>query len=154
VPIPLLLLPLIIAAAAAPSNRRGRRHPDRADHPSPRWASIKDTAAYIGVTTRAIRLMVADGRLTQYALSPRIVRLNLDEVDKALISGQRGPRPQPPHLRRGRRSGEGEKRCSRCGEMKPADYFGPDRRASDGLRSCCRQCETDDACRRHQERSR
>jgi hypothetical protein len=33
--------------------------------------------------------------------------------------------------------------------VKPADDYGPDTRASDGLRSCCRACETEDACQRY-----
>jgi hypothetical protein len=51
-----------------------------------------------------------------------------------------------------RRGPDDDKRCSRRGAMKPADYFGPDERASDGLRSSCRGCETEDACRRYREK--
>ena len=81
---PLLLLLSLIASATAPSNRHARRHPDQANISVRRWASVKDTAAHLGVTTRAIRLMVADGRLTQYNLGPRLVRFDLTEVDAAM----------------------------------------------------------------------
>ncbi len=33
------------------------------------------------------------------------------------------------------------KRCSKCGEEKPASEFGPERRNRDGLSSRCRQCD-------------
>jgi excisionase family DNA binding protein len=82
-PIPLLLW--LIATAVAPSNRRGHRHPNPDENSARRWASVKDTAAYIGVTTRTMRQMVADGRLTQYRLGPRIVRFDLNEVDAAMV---------------------------------------------------------------------
>lgn len=48
-----------------------------------RWASYKQTAAYLGVNVRTLRVMVDDGRLTQYSLGPRVVRFDLDEVDAA-----------------------------------------------------------------------
>jgi len=49
-----------------------------------RWASYRQTALYLGVTDRTVREMVADGRLTQYSLGPRIVRFDLNEVDAAM----------------------------------------------------------------------
>jgi len=89
VPTPLLLL-WLIATAVAPSNRADRRR---------RWASVKDTAAYLGVTPRTIRLMVADGRLVQHHLGARITRFDLDAIDAALIASTSEPAPQPPQLR-------------------------------------------------------
>ena len=74
---PLLLFLSLIAAASAGSNRRGRR-----------WTNVKDTAAYLGVTPRGLRLMVADGRLTQYTLGKAVVRFDLDEVDAAMTPTQ------------------------------------------------------------------
>jgi len=49
-----------------------------------RWASISDTAEHLGVTERTVRQMITDGRLTGYRLSPKFIRLDLDEVDAAL----------------------------------------------------------------------
>jgi excisionase family DNA binding protein len=131
------------------------------DLPGCRWATTKETAEYLGVTTRTLALMVADGRLRKYYLGSRIIRFDLNQVDAALIGGGLGgpaPNPATVNLRRGGRDGRGpmpdnRKRCSRCGEVKPVDYYGPDRRARDGLRSCCRECESADACARYQERT-
>jgi excisionase family DNA binding protein len=75
----------LIATAVAPSNRRGRRHPDE-DLPR-RWATIKQTAEHLGVTTRTVRQMTADGRLVRYTLGARVIRYDLREVDAALVAG-------------------------------------------------------------------
>lgn len=67
-----------ITAPPTSSNRRQRQHPD----PAPRrWGSIHDVAMYLGVTTRTVRQMVADGRLTGYRNGGRLVRIDLNEVD-------------------------------------------------------------------------
>ena len=50
-----------------------------------RWASINDIAEHLDVTERTVRQMIADGRLTGYRLSPKFIRLDLDEVDAALM---------------------------------------------------------------------
>ena len=67
-------------------NRAARRHPEKAQEQAlrRRWASINDTADYLKVTERTVRQMIADGRLTGYRLSPKFIRLDLDEVDAAL----------------------------------------------------------------------
>jgi excisionase family DNA binding protein len=52
--------------------------------PARRWASINESAAYLDVTTRTIRVMIADGRLRAYRSGRRIVRLDLNEVDAAM----------------------------------------------------------------------
>lgn len=75
---PLVLLLPLMAAATAPS-RAGRR-----------WANVTQTAEYLGVTTRTVRLMVADRRLTQYnGFGSRCPRFDLDEVDAALAATQK-----------------------------------------------------------------
>lgn len=51
---------------------------------SRRWASIQETAAYLNVTTRTVRQMIADGRLCGYRNGGRLVRLDLNEVDAAM----------------------------------------------------------------------
>ncbi len=48
-----------------------------------RWATKRECAAHLKVTIRTVEHMVADGRLTQYNLGPRIARFDLDEVDAA-----------------------------------------------------------------------
>jgi excisionase family DNA binding protein len=52
-----------------------------------RYATIRETAAHIRVGERTVRLMIEDGRLRAYRLGPRIVRLDLNEVDAAMESG-------------------------------------------------------------------
>lgn len=46
--------------------------------------SIAHAAEYLGVTTRTIRQMIADGRLRAYRSGHRLVRLRLDEIDAAM----------------------------------------------------------------------
>jgi excisionase family DNA binding protein len=48
------------------------------------FVSIADAAEYLGVTTRTIRQMIADGRLRGYRSGSRLVRLRLDEIDAAI----------------------------------------------------------------------
>ena len=68
-------------------NMRGtnRKNPDR-NYVNRRreWASIQETAEYIGVTERTVRQMIADGRLNGYRNGKRLVRLDLVEVDAAM----------------------------------------------------------------------
>ena len=52
--------------------------------PKRRWASITDTAEHLGVAERTVRQMIADDRLTGRQLSPKFIRLDLDEVDAAM----------------------------------------------------------------------
>jgi excisionase family DNA binding protein len=46
-----------------------------------RWATINDAAHYLGVNPRTIRKMAATGRLTLYRNGPRLIRVDLNEVD-------------------------------------------------------------------------
>jgi excisionase family DNA binding protein len=69
--------------AAVAANRRGRRHPD-AQPAGHRWATIPETAAYLRITTRTVRDMIASGRLTGYRNGTRLVRVDLDEVDSIM----------------------------------------------------------------------
>lgn len=48
------------------------------------YLSIRETADYLGVTTRCVRQMIADGRLTGYRLGARLVRLRRHEIDAAM----------------------------------------------------------------------
>ena len=52
-----------------------------------RYVSVNDAAAYLGVTDRTIRLMLADGRLTAFrGLGSRVTRVDLNEVDRVMES--------------------------------------------------------------------
>jgi len=48
------------------------------------FITIQQAADYLGVNTRTVRYMVADGRLTAYSLGPRVIRLRKSDVDAAL----------------------------------------------------------------------
>ncbi|MCV7176160.1 excisionase family DNA-binding protein [Mycolicibacterium sphagni] len=65
-----------------PSNRRERRHPETGRR---RWATLEQSAGYLGVTSRTIRQMIADGRLTGYRNGSRIIRVDLNEIDDKLM---------------------------------------------------------------------
>jgi excisionase family DNA binding protein len=49
-----------------------------------RYISQAEAAAYLGVTPRTIRQMIADGRLRAYRSGARLVRLRVDEIDSAM----------------------------------------------------------------------
>lgn len=48
------------------------------------YVSISDAAEYLGVTTRTIRQMIADGRLRGYRSGSRLVRLRINEIDNSM----------------------------------------------------------------------
>jgi excisionase family DNA binding protein len=49
----------------------------------PRWASINETSAYLGISRHTLRRMVAAKELTEHRLG-RLIRFDLNEVDRAL----------------------------------------------------------------------
>ena len=49
-----------------------------------RYGTLSQAAEYLGVTTRTIRQMIADGRLTGYRSGTRLVRVDLNEIDAAM----------------------------------------------------------------------
>ena len=57
-------------------------------HPRPqvprRLAPLNDAAEYTGVHPRTLRRRIADGSLTGYRMGPRIIRVDLNEVDALL----------------------------------------------------------------------
>jgi len=52
--------------------------------PSRNLASIADAAAYARVHPRTIRRAIAAGRLTGYRMGPRLIRVDLNELDAML----------------------------------------------------------------------
>lgn len=50
-----------------------------------RFVTPAEAAEYLGVTPRTIRQMISDGRLTGYRSGTRLVRLDLNEVDAAMV---------------------------------------------------------------------
>lgn len=49
-----------------------------------RLGSISTAANYAGVSTRTIRRRIADGSLTGYRLGKRLIRVDLNELDRIL----------------------------------------------------------------------
>lgn len=58
--------------------------PNRAERRARRYAKLSEAAEYLGVTTRTVRQMIADGRLTGYRSGKRLVRVDLNELDDAM----------------------------------------------------------------------
>ena len=52
--------------------------------PKRRWVTQSFVANHLRVTTRTVRDMTTDGRLTAYRLNQKFVRYDLNEVDAAL----------------------------------------------------------------------
>lgn len=46
-----------------------------------RWASITLGAEYIGVSEKTLRRMIAAGQVTGYRVGPRLLRVDLNELD-------------------------------------------------------------------------
>lgn len=55
------------------------QHPQR-----PRWTSIDEAAAYAAVNPRTIRRYIARGFLTGARFGPRLIRVDLNELDAML----------------------------------------------------------------------
>jgi excisionase family DNA binding protein len=53
--------------------------------PNRRLASISSGAAYATVHPKTIRRWIAEGRLTGYRVGPRLIRVDLNEIDGALV---------------------------------------------------------------------
>jgi excisionase family DNA binding protein len=52
--------------------------------PSRRLESLANAADYAGVTTRTMRRYIASGRLVGYRVGPRLIRIDLDELEAML----------------------------------------------------------------------
>jgi excisionase family DNA binding protein len=50
-----------------------------------RFVRIADAAIHLDVTERTIRAMIADGRLRAYRSGKRLIRLDLNEIDAAMV---------------------------------------------------------------------
>lgn len=54
--------------------------------PEPRrWRGIQATADYLGTSDKTIRQMIADGRINAYRAGPRLIRIDLNEVDQVTL---------------------------------------------------------------------
>ena len=57
-----------------------------------RLVSLNEAALYYGCSPRTIRRMVAAGQVAGYRITPRLLRVDLDELDR---SGERIPSAMP-----------------------------------------------------------
>ena len=46
-----------------------------------RWINQREAAEYLGITDRTLRRMIADGRLPAYRLGPRLLRIDVGDLD-------------------------------------------------------------------------
>ena len=58
--------------------RSSRRKPGR------RLAGTAEAAEYAGLCTRTIYRCIADGRLTGYRIGPKLIKVDLDELDRII----------------------------------------------------------------------
>ena len=49
-----------------------------------RLESLPRGAEYLGVSTKTMRRYIADGRITGYRAGPRLIRIDLNELDAML----------------------------------------------------------------------
>jgi excisionase family DNA binding protein len=61
--------------------------PPHEGRPAHQLASVDEVAAYAQVHPKTVRRWLADGLLTRYNAGPRLIRLDLDEVDTMLRGG-------------------------------------------------------------------
>jgi excisionase family DNA binding protein len=61
-----------------------RTRPTPQDHLKRRLAPIAEAADYIGANPRTIRRYIAAGRLTGYRVGPRLIRVDLVELEAML----------------------------------------------------------------------
>ncbi len=52
---------------------------------SRRLVSLNDGATYVGVHARTLRRYVAAGRITAYRVGPRLIKVDLAELDAQLL---------------------------------------------------------------------
>jgi excisionase family DNA binding protein len=72
-------------ATPALESRRTRRHPKQAatEAAQRRWASMQETAEYMGVSLRTVREWISQGNIPGYRINARVIRVDLNEVDAA-----------------------------------------------------------------------
>ena len=55
--------------------------PPEPEAPLPRWASPRGTATYANVSVRTVTGLIAEGKIPAYKFGPRLIRINLNDVD-------------------------------------------------------------------------
>lgn len=65
--------------------------------PDRRLADLERAAEYAGCAARTIRRRIADGTLTGYRMGPRLIRVDLNELDAMLQPIPAGGEPHGDH---------------------------------------------------------
>lgn len=50
-----------------------------------RYGSTEDAAAYYKVSKKTVRRWIDEGRITGYRVGPRYIRVDLDEIEAAVV---------------------------------------------------------------------
>ncbi|MCV7408783.1 hypothetical protein AWC05_07695 [Mycobacterium florentinum] len=50
-----------------------------------RWRGIQETADYLQVSDKTVRQMISDHRIKAYKAGPRLIRIDLNEVDQVTL---------------------------------------------------------------------
>jgi excisionase family DNA binding protein len=67
---------------STPQTVKGRAAvPTTETTPRRRYAKITEAAEYLNCNERTIREMIADGRITGYRSGPRLIRVDLNDID-------------------------------------------------------------------------
>lgn len=53
----------------------------RTENPQPRWASLAEASEHLGVSQKTLRRMISSGTVTGYRVGPRLLRVDLRELD-------------------------------------------------------------------------
>jgi excisionase family DNA binding protein len=65
--------------------RKAPRRMARTKTPPQRLTSVEHAARYADVGTRTIRRWIATGRLRAYRVGPRLVKIDLDDLDRIAV---------------------------------------------------------------------
>jgi excisionase family DNA binding protein len=50
----------------------------------PRWASVTTAAEYLDASVDTVRRLINEGRIQRYRTGNRLVRVDLNEIDRAM----------------------------------------------------------------------
>lgn len=50
-----------------------------------RYGTIKETAERYGISSTTVRRYIADGRITAHRMGPRLIRIDMDQVQRDLF---------------------------------------------------------------------
>lgn len=62
-----------------------RKPPPEPPPPLHRWATLREGAAYLGIGLRTLTDKIATGEVPAYRCGPRLVRVDLNELDQLMV---------------------------------------------------------------------